>query len=81
MARAALERLSQRDKELCGLDAWRRVEIMSDIDSDRAYRGRVTKPTTNTVGVLPKEIVEPDAIVNIAAVVENYSSQDRKSVV
>src|SRR5258708_4285128 len=72
---SALERLPQRHEPLRGLYAWRRVQVMSNVDAQGAYGRVIPKPETNGAGVIAYELMEANLAVHVAAVIEEHAAQ------
>src|ERR1700739_4584998 len=72
---SALERLPQCHEPLRGLHAGRRVQVMSDVDSQRPYRRAIPKTETNGVGVIADKLMKVDVAVHVAAVIKDHATK------
>src|SRR5262245_48358851 len=70
-----LECLSQGHKELRGSNAGHRIQILTDIEPDRAHRRVVADSESYGVGVVVDELTEIDVLKDIAAIIKNNRPQ------
>ncbi len=64
------KRLPQSNKDLCRLDSLQRIQVVAEIDSDRAYRCCLAQADTDGVAVLICEVLESNTIEDVSAVIE-----------
>src|SRR5947208_16968366 len=62
------KRLPQCNEDLRGADTGDRLQVMTDIDSDRTDGCGVTQPETDRAGVVGTEVPEAHRIEDIASV-------------
>src|SRR5436305_8795314 len=69
------ECLSQRYKKLRGPEAGDRVQQPPHIKANRADGSGVADPKSQGVAVTAHKTTEADAVINVAAIVKNHSTQ------
>ncbi len=67
--------LPQCDEELSGFDARYGIEVVTDVDADRADRSLVAQSEPDGVGVIGSEVMEADVLEDVAAIVEGGETE------
>jgi len=69
------KRLTQGDKELCGLESGNGIQVVAYVNPHGADGRLVAQAQTNRVAVIAEEVAESDILIYIAAVIKNHRSQ------
>src|SRR5215471_1687452 len=70
-----LKSLAQGDVVLRWMDAGNGVEVVANVDADRADRSRIAESKSDGVGVIVEEVRQVDGAIDVSAVVENNSAE------
>src|SRR5512147_1264703 len=69
------KRLPQGDEDLSRFESRRRIKVVTDVNAHRADRRRVAESGADGIRVLRAEVVEPDRLEDVAAVIEHHEPE------